>query len=75
MLGVRVAEVVAIDVAAHDSWVDEPGLAFLVADGERLPFRSASFDIVHSKDSLHHMRDPGRALEEYRRVLRLGDAH
>jgi SAM-dependent methyltransferase len=29
-----------------------------------------SFDVVHSKDSLHHMRSPERALAEYRRVLK-----
>jgi SAM-dependent methyltransferase len=43
-----------------------------VADGEELPFADESFDLVHSKDSLHHMDRPERALLEYRRVLRPG---
>jgi ubiquinone/menaquinone biosynthesis C-methylase UbiE len=68
----RVRSVVAIDVEPHDAWVDEPGLSFAVADAEQLPFADASFDVVHSKDSLHHMHAPERALAEYRRVLKSG---
>jgi ubiquinone/menaquinone biosynthesis C-methylase UbiE len=68
----RARSVVAIDVEPQEAWVDEPGLSFAVADAEQLPFADASFDVVHSKDSLHHMRAPGRALAEYRRVLKPG---
>jgi ubiquinone/menaquinone biosynthesis C-methylase UbiE len=68
----RVAEVVAVDVEASPHWAGEPGLTFEVADAEQLPFDDASFDVVHSKDSLHHMDDPAAALAEYRRVLRPG---
>ena len=70
LLRERAGEVVAVDLEPSPTWSDEPRLAFQVADGEALPFEDASFDVVHSKDSLHHMRDPGRALREYRRVLR-----
>jgi ubiquinone/menaquinone biosynthesis C-methylase UbiE len=70
LLRERVAEVVAIDIESSSEWQDAPGLTFQVADGEQLPFADASFDIVHSKDSLHHMNDPAKALAEYRRVLR-----
>ena len=72
LLRERVAEVQALDVQASPEWQEEPGLDFRVADGERLPYEDGSFDIVHSKDSLHHMDDPARALGEYRRVLRVG---
>jgi ubiquinone/menaquinone biosynthesis C-methylase UbiE len=65
----RAREVVAVDVERFDTWSDEPRLSFQVADAEELPFVDASFDVVHSKDSLHHMRSPERALAEYRRVL------
>ena len=68
----RVASVVAVDVERSESWRDEPGLTFRVADAEQLPFDDDSFDIVHSKDSLHHMSSPERALAEYRRVLKPG---
>lgn len=68
----RARSVVAIDVEPHEAWADEPGLSFAVADAEQLPFADDSFDVVHSKDSLHHMRAPERALAEYRRVLKPG---
>jgi ubiquinone/menaquinone biosynthesis C-methylase UbiE len=70
LLRERVTEVTAIDVEPSSEWHDEPGLRFLVGDAEALPFDSASFDVVHSKDSLHHMDAPERALAEYRRVLK-----
>lgn len=70
----RVKEVVAVDVEEHGDWRDAPGLRFQVADGESLPFEDASFDLVHSKDSLHHMTQPEAALREYRRVLRRSGA-
>jgi len=66
----RVGEVVAVDIAESPQWRDQRGITFRVADGEQLPFEDGSFDLVHSKDSLHHMDDPARALAEYRRVLR-----
>jgi ubiquinone/menaquinone biosynthesis C-methylase UbiE len=72
LLRERVAEVHAVDVEVSPEWSNEPGLSFRVADGEQLPFDDASFDLVHSKDSLHHMDDPTRAVVEYRRVLKPG---
>jgi ubiquinone/menaquinone biosynthesis C-methylase UbiE len=74
LLRQRVRKVQAIDVEPFDTWADKDGLEFSVADAERLPFEDASFDIVHSKDSLHHMDSPEQALEEYRRVLKPGGA-
>jgi ubiquinone/menaquinone biosynthesis C-methylase UbiE len=70
MLRERVRDVVAIDVEPFDTWSDGPGLAFQVADAEELPFADSAFDLVHSKDSLHHMNAPEHALAEYRRVLK-----
>jgi ubiquinone/menaquinone biosynthesis C-methylase UbiE len=72
LLRERVAEVHAVDVDSSPEWQDQPGLSFRVADAERLPLEDGSFDLVHSKDSLHHMNDPVRALTEYRRVLKPG---
>jgi ubiquinone/menaquinone biosynthesis C-methylase UbiE len=72
LLRKRVREVVAVDVEGSPAWVDEPGLTFRVADAEQLPFADSSFDVVHSKDSLHHMENPQRALAEYTRVLKPG---
>jgi len=70
LLRERVDQVVAVDVVQSSEWHDSQELEFRVADGEKLPFPAASFDVVHSKDSLHHMAHPDRALAEYRRVLR-----
>ena len=72
LLRERVREVTAIDVEASPAWAEEPGLGFAVADAEELPFADGTFDVVHSKDSLHHMTTPERALAEYRRVLKPG---
>jgi SAM-dependent methyltransferase len=72
LLRARCRNVVAIDVEAFKSWRDQPGLTFRVANAEDLPFEDASFDVVHSKDSLHHMDSPELALAEYRRVLKTG---
>lgn len=43
-----------------------------VADGERLPFEDASFDVVYSWGVLHHTPDTPRAVREAVRVLRPG---
>jgi ubiquinone/menaquinone biosynthesis C-methylase UbiE len=72
LLRERVRELVAIDVEEFTTWVNLPGLTFRVADGEQLPFEAESFDVVHSKDSLHHMERPEQALAEYRRVVKPG---
>jgi SAM-dependent methyltransferase len=72
LLRARVRDVTAFDVEPSAAWSEAPGLRFLVADAEAVPFEDGSFDVVHSKDSLHHMHDPARALAEYHRVLRPG---
>jgi ubiquinone/menaquinone biosynthesis C-methylase UbiE len=72
LLRERVREVTAIDIQPSEQWNDEDGLFFRVANGEDLPFDDKAFDLVHSKDSLHHMDNPEAALLEYRRVLRPG---
>jgi ubiquinone/menaquinone biosynthesis C-methylase UbiE len=74
LLRERAREVVGVDVEPSPEWTEAPGLTFQVADAEALPFPDASFDVVHSKDSLHHMSSPELALREYRRVLKPGGA-
>jgi ubiquinone/menaquinone biosynthesis C-methylase UbiE len=72
LLARRVGEVVAVDIEPSDAWEDGDNVTYKVADGEHMPFGDGEFDLVHSKDSLHHMEHPRRALAEYRRVLRAG---
>ena len=42
------------------------------AVGEQLPFTDDSFDVVYSRQVLHHVPDRGRLCSEVRRVLRPG---
>lgn len=74
LLRERVREVVGVDVERSPEWQDGDGLHFQVADGEQLSFEDGDFDLLHSKDSLHHMDRPERALAEYHRVLKPGGA-
>jgi ubiquinone/menaquinone biosynthesis C-methylase UbiE len=43
-----------------------------LADGERLPYADASFDLVVARGALHHLPDPLAGLQEMRRVLAPG---
>jgi SAM-dependent methyltransferase len=51
----------------------EERLTFVQADGERLPFADATFDIVTCTLALHHFEPPaaGALLRELRRVARI----
>lgn len=57
---------IGLDIDPGNTNVDLRG------DNLRLPFRDASFDVVHSGGVLEHVTDPDLALREYLRVLRPG---
>lgn len=44
--------------------------SFMIADGERLPFATESFDVVYSNGVLHHTPDTAGSIREIHRVLR-----
>lgn len=45
---------------------------FELGNAEALPYADGSFDVVVSRLSFHHFPDPGRVLDEMRRVTRTG---
>jgi len=45
---------------------------FMISDGEHLPFRNESFDVVYSNGVLHHTPDTEGAVGEVHRVLKSG---
>lgn len=47
-----------------------PGLPYVAADAQSLPFRSLTFDVVAMHEVLEHVADPQGVLEECVRVLR-----
>ncbi|MCB2154881.1 methyltransferase domain-containing protein [bacterium] len=51
---------------------DELDFPRIVADTENLPFADASFDVVFTRSSLHHVKDLPAALAEMARVCRPG---
>lgn len=62
----------AIRLAARLSGDSAAGVAFQQADGEELPFATASFDAAVCVSVLGFCRRPERVLAELRRVLRPG---
>src|SRR5207248_2025062 len=71
-----VREVVAVEVdeelAARARADAPPNVEVLVADGERLPFEPAEFDLVGTLRTLHHTRRPELVVAELARVTRPG---
>jgi len=47
----------------------EKAADFMVEDGEKLDFPDASFDTVFSVNTIHHLRNPFRVIDELVRVL------
>lgn len=47
-----------------------PNINFVVADAHKLPFKNNSFDLVICTETLEHVVDPKKALEEMVRILK-----
>ena len=60
----------SVAIARHRFALYGESGAFMIADGERLPFASESFDVVYSNGVLHHTPDTAGAIREVHRVLR-----
>jgi SAM-dependent methyltransferase len=62
----------SIEITRHRFKLYDVRGAFMIADGEQLPFASESFDVVYSNGVLHHTPDTAGATHEVHRVLRRG---
>ena len=62
----------SIEITRHRFRLYNEDGAFMISDGEHLPFRDASFDVVYSNGVLHHTPDTAGAIREVHRVLRPG---
>ena len=72
------ADVVGIDLRprmaaeARSRSAGRPGVTFLAADANRLPFVDAAFDAAWVKRALMHIANPADAMREMARVVRRG---
>jgi SAM-dependent methyltransferase len=62
----------SVQITRHRFKLYDTGGAFMIGDGEHLPFGSETFDVVYSNGVLHHTPDTGGAIREVHRVLRPG---
>ncbi|MBS7287728.1 MAG: class I SAM-dependent methyltransferase [Candidatus Freyarchaeota archaeon] len=73
------ARVVALDLPNEDFWeacksarINKIPIDFVLGDGQRLPFREESFNIVMGLDVFEHIPDDVKTVKEIKRVLARG---
>lgn len=71
IIGIDVAAEV-IDIAIAEQSEKAPNLTFQVGDAYHLDFPDEHFDVVYAHQVLQHLGRPLVALEEMRRVLKIG---
>jgi len=62
----------SVEITRHRFKLYGANADFMISDGERLPFRDESFDVVYSNGVLHHTPDTEGAIREVHRVLAPG---
>ena len=62
----------SVEITRHRFRLYDAAGAFMISDGEHLPFPDESFDAVYSNGVLHHTPDTAGAIREVHRVLRPG---
>lgn len=60
----------SIEITRHRFALYNHKASLMISDGEHLPFKSNSFDVVYSNGVLHHTPDTEGAIREVHRVLR-----
>jgi len=65
-------QVIAVDIKPWKEWKRKSpsNLIFRQANAAKLQFHNAYFDIVFTKDTLHHVTDVDRVLKEIKRVTK-----
>ena len=71
ILGLDISFDMLKKASIHRERMERP-MPLTAADGEYLPFKNDSIDIVTSLFSLHHMDNPGKLFREIDRVLKPG---
>jgi SAM-dependent methyltransferase len=61
---------IGLDILTEPGWLVEEGRPYVTGDALALPFADATFDTVIAFETLEHLREPSRALAEFRRVAR-----
>lgn len=67
------SQIIAIDIyqnAIKYAQQKYPNITFKIADAHKLPFRSKSFDLVVSYETIEHVVDPLKVFKEVFRVLK-----
>jgi SAM-dependent methyltransferase len=70
--GARVTGLDAYDAALAYGRRHRERIAFVLGDGEALPFGEDRFDVITCVETLEHVGDPERAVAEFYRCLRPG---
>ena len=71
----RVCLSIAVDIdieALHEARRRDSGLALVVADVQRLPFRNGSIDLCWNSSTIEHLETPEHALDEMKIVTKPG---
>jgi len=68
----KAKRVIAVDIEPWKEWTQtrRKNLSFKRADATKLPFESGTFDVVFTKDTLHHVKNVSKALSEIKRVTK-----
>lgn len=67
-------KVVGLDISPYPEWkkFHTKNLKLVVADAHKMPFKNETFTGVYLKDVLHHVDNPGKVLDEIKRVTKKG---
>lgn len=70
----KAKKVFGVDIKKWKEWgkLKSKKFELIVADARKLPFKDESFDVVFTKDTLHHIKEKEKALKEIKRVTKKG---